>query len=660
MEQNEKVGIKLEVKDGASASVKKVSGNFDKLGKSAQDVAKSLTAITALSALQKVTAPINKIRDSLVKGSLQISDSIAAISARSDIAVKTLHDVVDESASVGSAALNVGNSAERILAATDKLTRAGVLTLKSTSAEISKMSNLILNLESVYGESYDAYSGYADMLGDNFKLTTNELADCLAYAELSATKVGGAAAEFFEVLKNEGSFMHRSLNMNVKDVMDSLTGLAAGTSQPAKKVGATLNSMFEKLRAPSQEAIKALNELGIARDEVFDSDGHLAQVSGENPIVTFLKHFDGANIEQLSAIFGSATASNMSALLGALENVRELSAADMGNPVEEVEKRARAAKGLFGELGRTLSIFKNTAFSILTPIGDFLAGIVRRFNDWFANSSVARNAAALGSVFMGLGVSLALAYQKAKLFWSVLRLDIVVKTIKVVGSTISKIFGFVLRLMPHLLKGLISVIKMAPALLQILKTLTRTLMHSPLFWAMLALDIWVPVIKQLYERWDDFCLGVSYLIDMLKEEFFGFIDSIMEAWSDFWRVFDYLIYTAKEWFANFVDGVKSYFYGLIDGIKEKIQQLVGYLPDFVKTKLGLSITSNNPAVDHVTAGEVHDAMKAAHAARVGGDVNVNFANAPAGMRVTTEPRPGTTLPTNVGYNLLSPAWGMGG
>ena len=499
------------------------------------------------------------------------------------------------------------------------------------------------------------------MLGDVFRSSGKELADQLASVEMAAVKAGGTASEFFNALRNEGEFMHDSLGLSFDEIRDGLTGLATGSSISAEKISATLGTALTKLQQPSQDAIAALNELGIARKDVFDDSGQLAKFGDENPFVSFLDRFKGADAKQLTAIFGPKMARSFSALVANTGKIRELAASDWGDPSAAVAQKARNAKGFFGELSRTIAIFKNTAVSAFTPVANFLAQRLRQFNDWLANLGTSRTVATIGSIVAGLVISLLQAALHIKTIVGLLKDTGIYKYLKDVVSNVADKVKFIAKKIN--IRGIgTRIFPILSKLASFFANIFRFIVGlNPLVLLTIAAFLaWGNVIRQLYGRWDDFCLGVSYLIDMLKEEFFGFIDSIMEAWSDFWRVFDYLIYTAKEWFANFVDGVKSYFYGLIDGIKEKIQQLVGYLPDFVKTKLGLSITSNNPAVDHVTPGEVHAAMKAAHDARVGGDVNVNFANAPAGMRVTTEPRPGTTLPTNVGYNLLSPAWGMGG
>ena len=133
------------------------------------------------------------------------------------------------------------------------------------------------------------------------------------------------------------------------------------------------------------------------------------------------------------------------------------------------------------------------------------------------------------------------------------------------------------------------------------------------------------------------------------------VDVFQMLWGRFGDFLEGLIYMVK----HPIDSIQTLFFGFVDDIKAKIQSLVGYLPDFIKKRIGLSFAVDGSA-GAPTAADIKASMQKANAARVGGDVNVNFTNAPAGMRVTTEPRPGTTLPTNVGYNLLSPAWGMGG
>ena len=521
-------------------------------------------------------------------------------------------------------AARVGHSQEQVVSMLGALSNAGVIKKGMTQEYMSKLTGEMLNFGKVVGASEAEVASFADGISDIFG--AEDLAKRMDSMHFAAVKLGGTFSEVFEVMRNEGSFLHRSLGMNFDEIRDGLAGVATGLSEPAKKVGSAIQSSIMGLQKPSQDAIRTLHKLGIARTDVFDEDGKLIKIDGENQLVTFLKKFKDASFEELNAVFGPQ-APMIKNMIAQIDNIKSATMADYGNPVEEMEKRAKSANGLLGELRRTATILKNKFGEWFLIIEARLLPKVKALNDFLAGNEMAQSVASVTTALSFVATSLAL----------------------VAGKVVTLLF-FLAR-HRKILRGLFF----------LLKSIFSLVVRHPLaMLASIAIAVWLPTIKQLYERWDDFCLGVSYLIDMLKEEFFGFIDSIMEAWTDFWRVFDYLIYTAKEWFANFVDGVKSYFYGLIDGIKEKIQQLVGYLPDFVKTKLGLSITSNNPAVDHVTPGEVHAAMKAAHDARVGGDVNVNFANAPAGMRVTTEPRPGTTLPTNVGYNLLSPAWGMGG
>ena len=234
-------------------------------------------------------------------------------------------------------------------------------------------------------------------------------------------------------------------------------------------------------------------------------------------------------------------------------------------------------------------------------MAQLLTGIVKRFNDLIAQSERIQFFAVFGSLFASI-TAFAAAFA--------LKLKIVLDLLVGLGLRFKHILA-ALRLIKSVAVFLGKVLLKAPAVLARLNPLVAL--------GIAAFVAWGDVIRQLWGRFGDFLEGLIYLVK------------------------------------HPIDSIRTIFFSFVDDIKAKIQQLVGYLPDFIKTKLGLSVTANNPSVDHVTAGEVHDAMKAAHAARV----NVNFANAPAGMRVTTEPRPGTTLPTNVGYNLLSPAWGMG-
>ena len=605
-----------------------------------------------------MTAPINNF----AKEAMSMSDSIASIAARSDIAADTLKAVTENVSAANSVASKVGYSTQQILGHVNALSQAGVVATGMTADEMTEIAMVAANIEKVYGDNASTIAGYADMLGDIFGATGRDLNNMMAGTYLAARKAGGTASEFFDVLRNEGAFMAQGLGLNFEQIRDGLTGLATSTSFNSKKVGSTISAAIMGLQKPTQEGIAVLNKFGIARKDIFDEAGQLVQAEGENPLVTFLKKFKGADIKELSAVFGSERARAMSAMIAQVEKVRELSGTDFGDATADLEKRAQAANGLFGELGRTLTIIKNKMIQIFEPIGTKLGGVLKSFNDWLAGNDVAQWVTAVSISFASLAATLATAFIKLKILWNKLnefpmirkvfdsihsiaaktfsRVQKLTTTLKTKVSSIfrgivsrivsafrsfggfaAKVFGFVRRLASPLLRVASIVSKFFPALLRVFGIVVRFV--GPVGLAISAIVTWVNVFQMLWGRFGDFLEGLIYMVK------------------------------------HPIDSIQTLFFGFVDDIKTKIQSLVGYLPDFIKKRIGLSFAVDGSA-GAPTAADIKASMQKANAARVGGDVNVNFTNAPAGMRVTTEPRPGTTLPTNVGYNLLSPAWGMGG
>ena len=601
------VAISISCKDGASASINKISGFLKTLGNRSKQVGsslKTLNAIVTFQMLSKATAPLTHAGFAMAKSTVGITDSINAIAARSGIARKTIEDVVRLSNKAGAAASSVGHSQEQILSAVGELSRAGAIMAGESSETMAAMAGDILNLSKVYGESAAELAGYADMLGDVFGSSGRQLTNQLASLEMAAVKSGGTISEFFDVMKNEGSFLSQSMGMNFEQIRDGLIGVATGMSEPAKKVGSAIQMSIMSLQKPSQDAIKVLNKLGIARNDLFDDSGKLLQVNGENPLVTFMKHFKGADIKELSAIFG-AQASMVQTMAAQSEKIQALSKNDWGDAADEVARKAASANGLMGELARTVTILKNKFTEFVAPLAQLLTGIVKRFNDWIAQSERIQFFAVFGSLFASL-TAFAAAFA--------LKLKIALDFLLGLGLRFKHILA-VLRVVKSIAVFLGKVLLKLPAVFARLNPLVAL--------GIAAFVAWGDVIRQLWGRFGDFLEGLIYLVK------------------------------------HPIDSIQTLFFGFVDDIKAKIQSLVGYLPDFIKKRIGLSFAVDGSA-GAPTAADIKASMQKANAARVGGDVNVNFANAPAGMRVTTEPRPGTTLPTNVGYNLLSPAWGMGG
>lgn len=658
MGSKKQIGITIKAVDKASASINDITKKIDGLGKSIQKNAKTLGTLAVLGVIKKMTAPINNF----AKEAMSMSDSIASIAARSDIAADTLKAVTENVSAANSVASKVGYSTQQILGHVNALSQAGVVATGMTADEMTEIAMVAANIEKVYGDNASTIAGYADMLGDIFGATGRDLNNMMAGTYLAARKAGGTASEFFDVLRNEGAFMAQGLGLNFEQIRDGLTGLATSTSFNSKKVGSTISAAIMGLQKPTQEGIAVLNKFGIARKDIFDEAGQLVQVDGENPLVTFLKKFKGADIKELSAVFGSERARAMSAMIAQVEKVRELSGTDFGDATADLEKRAQAANGLFGELGRTLTIIKNKMIQIFEPFATMLGGVLKIFNDWLAGNDVAQWVTAVGTSFAALVATLASAIIKLKILWNKLnefpmirkvfdsihsiaaktfsRVQKLTTTLKTKVSSIfrgivsrivsafrsfggfaTKAFGFVRRLASPLLRVASIVSKFFPALLRVFGIVVRFV--GPVGLAISAIVKWVDVFQMLWGRFGDFLEGLIYMVK------------------------------------HPIDSIQTLFFGFVDDIKAKIQSLVGYLPDFIKKRIGLSFAVDGSA-GAPTAADIKASMQKANAARVGGDVNVNFTNAPAGMRVTTEPRPGTTLPTNVGYNLLSPAWGMGG
>lgn len=636
MASEQQIGIALKVQDKASAAINTITGKIDKLGEKTRSTATALEAIGTLMALKKITEPLNRLRNAVVKDAATMTDSLSALSARSGIAMETLEKAIVKSAGeAGSAADRVGYSTSKVTSMFDQLSRSGVIRNGMLAEEMSRINYEMLNFAKVTQISDSAVADYADKIGDIWG--SDRLAERMSRLHFQAVRMGGTFEEVFELMVREGDFLSKSMGLSFEQVSDSLTSAATGSALPAKKVGAAIQASIQSLIKPSQEAIKVLNKLGITREDVF-KDGKLRQVEGENPIVTFLKQFEGASFEDLYQMFG-AQASIVQSLIAKTDEIGKLSKTDFGNSADEMERRAQAANGLFGELSRTMVIFKNKIMRLFEPVAVLLTQVVRKFNDFLSGNLVASWAGAITVAFAGIAAmvgSIVVQVLSLKKLLAHLGLTQRLKKFciffKPLISAVSKLFGAVLKLSPtirdftKLFARFASVAakisRVGTALFRIFGIVVR--FAGPVGLAISAIVEWVNVFQMLWGRFGDFLEGLIYMVK------------------------------------HPIDAIQTLFFGFVDDIKAAIQSLVGYLPDFIKTKLGLSVTANNPAVDHVTAGEVHDAMKAAHAARVGGDVNVNFANAPAGMRVTTEPRPGTTLPTNVGYNLLSPAWGMGG
>lgn len=658
MGSQKQIGITIKAIDKASASINAISEKFDGLGKSVQKSAKTLGTLAVFGAIKKMTAPINNA----IKSAMSMSDSIASIAARSDIAADTLKTVAENVSAANSVASKVGYSTQQILGHVNALAQAGVVATGMTADEMTEIAMVAANIEKVYGDNAATIAGYADMLGDIFGATGRDLNNMMASTYLAARKAGGTASEFFDVLRNEGAFMAQGLGLNFEQIRDGLTGLATSTSFNSKKVGSTISAAIMGLQKPTQEGIAVLNKFGIARKDIFDEAGQLVQAEGENPLVTFLKKFKGADIKELSAVFGSERARAMSAMIAQVEKVRELSETDFGDATADLEKRAQSANGLFGELARTLTIIKNKMVELFEPIATMLGGVLKSFNDWLAGNNVAQWVTAAGISFASLVSTVVIAFQKCKIFVSTLRevsgtIDQIFKRIDAIatktfsrvskfatsipgklssffrgivsgivsafrsfGGFAAKAFGFVRRLASPLLRVASIVSKFFPALLRVFGIVIRFV--GPVGLAISAIVKWVNVFQMLWGRFGDFLEGLIYMVK------------------------------------HPIDSIQTLFFGFVDDIKAKIQSLVGYLPDFIKKRIGLSFAVDGSA-GAPTAADIKASMQKANAARVGGDVNVNFANAPAGMRVTTEPRPGTTLPTNVGYNLLSPAWGMG-
>lgn len=168
--------------------------------------------------------------------------------------------------------------------------------------------------------------------------------------------------------------------------------------------------------------------------------------------------------------------------------------------------------------------------------------------------------------------------------------------------------------------------------------------------------------------------GLAYLIyknwDGISAWFANLWQGVKDVAAGAWEFLKFLFYNftplgiiiknfnpVLDYFSQLVDRIKNFFLGIPNALKEAVEKVQGYLPSISGIRAELFGGDNQPQ-SLQPAGAPPSLLNSGALAsaggqqRVGGEITVNFKDAPAGTRVdTTKPAaPGVSLATNVGYN----------
>lgn len=104
----------------------------------------------------------------------------------------------------------------------------------------------------------------------------------------------------------------------------------------------------------------------------------------------------------------------------------------------------------------------------------------------------------------------------------------------------------------------------------------------------------------------------------------------------------------RDWIGGLADGMRTAWQGLVTWLSQAITGLLDWMPDWVKTRLGIEGGNIGPLSTAASpAPAVRPAIGPAAQARVGGEVKVSFDNAPANMRVRKVTSESADVPIDV-------------
>lgn len=405
----------------------------------------------------------------------------------------------------------------------------------------------IINAASASGGQLDQVAASMANTMRAFGLNASEATHVADVLAKSANMSGYGMKNVADMVQTLGPLV-QSLGFTLEDTSAAIVAMGkAGIS--AKQAGSTLQTAFQKLIHPSQEARAVLKDLGI---QLLDQQGKMKpfhDIIGQ--LTNSMSNMTSAQKNQvLATLFGAESVNAMTALLHAgKQNLDQYTQSLVNSDGTAKQMADTMNDNLMG----SLNSLKNAAQIAAISLGDALSPYIRQAVDLLKNLMDHFNSLS-PSMKQTIALSLAIA-----------------TGIALIGGPLLMLIGF----LPNLVQG----INMVGTAMRILFSAMRvlTLSFNPIGLAILAL---VAVGYILWQNW-------STIVGMLQNLWSGFAGFITGIWNGIWK--------GISGFINMIIGGINSLIGAINNISIEI-------PDWVPVIGGKKFGINIPKIPTIPAG----------------------------------------------------------
>lgn len=236
-----------------------------------------------------------------------------------------------------------------------------------------------------------------------FKVTADTAANTLSSAaDASSTSIEGIAMAFSQV-----SAVARLANQSIQDTAAALAVLAnAGVK--GSDAGTSLKTMLMRLMAPANEAVGALQQIGLTTQSFRNADGSmkpLVEIIGT--LTTAMQGMDQAAKDDIfRRIFGQDAIRAAAVLTAAGVDGFQAMQDGMGGSMTVGDKFATMMSGMSGAVSTLRAAMERLAISVGDAVGPALMGMAQSIGPVIDGITkfVSANKELVGQIFKGIGI----------------------------------------------------------------------------------------------------------------------------------------------------------------------------------------------------------------------------------------------------------------
>lgn len=547
----------------SSATLEKISAKTGKFGESATAAGKKMLPLTA--ALGGVgTASVvmaNNFDDAMSQAAGALKKPMSDMEELRKLAIKTGQDTIFSATDAGNAITELAKGG---LSEAD--IKAGAL---QTTMDLAASSGLDLgNAANVVVQSMGAFGLTADQSAE----AANALAGAAAASSTDVGPLTEALAQCSAGAKNAGWDIQETTAVLGRFADAGIVGSDAGTS---------LKTMLRKLSAPTSEAAKLMQGLGI---NTRDSSGNLLGASSmAEELQNKLGGLDSASRDAaLSTIFGSDAMRAATVMMDSgSEGLKKYITA-----ANDQDAAQRLANAQMGEGSRSIEELKGSLETAAIQIGDSLAPVIQKLADFLTNlankfsalpSGVQQAIVIIGAVVAAIGPLLMIIGQLSlgisavtKVFSKIKIIDTFKNVILGVGNAFKVLWG-IISLNPFTI--ILTIIAAVIAIFVVL--------YNKCAWFRDGVNaIWENIKAAFHAAWDGIVTFFTETLPGAWDSVVAFFQGIPEWWAGVWDgtkakfeevwnaiLANPVVNAIVTTIASLIDNLKNTLSGIWDGIK---------------------------------------------------------------------------------------------